>query len=108
MLQGSDPGIKTKKSYNYLILCVLPKKMRMGRRQGSASPGWGCNAEFVVLSENLACNSNSLFRIVHFFQLESRAPMPYVQATHPENNVLGDICGMIRYALEIPGRQHEL
>src|SRR5260370_39689986 len=86
----------------------LNAEMRMGRRQGSVGPRWGYNEEIIVWRAKFPPRSGPLFRIIHLFHVESRASVPHVQTTHPKNDVLGDIGGMIGYALEISCRQHEL
>src|ERR1700687_5347300 len=52
--------------------------------------------------------SEPLFRIIHLFHVEPRASVTHVQTAHPKNDVLRDVGGMIRNALQISRRQHEL
>src|SRR6266481_8656013 len=79
-----------------------------GPTPGERRPRWDYNEEIVVLNARFRPRSGSLFRIIHFFRVESRASMAYVQTAHPKNNVLCDIRSVIRDALQISRRQHEL
>src|ERR1019366_7272772 len=107
MLQGDTGTMKSQITNNWLSLIGLTKKRWAGAR-GSADPGWGCNGENFFLHTELALCGRFLFRIIPLLHDESRASMPHIQTAHPKDNVLGDVGGVVRDALEISRRQHEL
>ena len=53
-------------------------------------------------------NLGAFLRVVRLFYRNSCPRVPHVQASNPENNILGDIRCVIRDALEITRGQQEL
>src|SRR5215813_1051642 len=45
---------------------------------------------------------------VFAFLEKARAAMTNLEAAHPEQNVLGDVGGVIRNSLEMPGGEHKM
>src|ERR1700694_2924718 len=88
-------------------MCFNKEKGWAGARGAPARGGVTTTKSFLHYAV-FQPRSGPLFRIVHLFHVESRASVAHVQTTHPKNDVLRDVGGMIRNALQISRRQHAL
>ena len=108
MLQRGEAGIKSANPYNSLILLPLQRKGRRADARGAPARGGVATRRSLFCTKIVQRNSGSLLRIICFFDNHPRASVTHVESANPENNVLGDVGGVIRDALQIARGQNEL
>ncbi len=99
MLQGSEAGIKSMNPYNSPAMWPMQGKGRWADARGAPAQGGVATRRSLICAGIRRRNLDSLFRIISFFDNYPRASVTHIEAADPEDNVLGDVCGVIRDAL---------
>src|ERR1700688_2931455 len=108
MLQGREKGIKSTNPCNCPVMCPLQRKGKWADARGAPARGGVAPRRSLFCTRIVQRNSDPLFRIIGFFDNHPSASMPHVEAPNPENNVLGNVRGVVRDALKISRGQDKL
>src|SRR6202140_2638473 len=86
----------------------LQRKGRWAGARGAPARGGVATRRSQFCTKIVQRNLASLLRIVGFLDNHPGAPVAHIEAPNPENNVLGNVRGVVRDALQIPRGPYKL